>query len=356
MKLLSLTVSIVALIALGCFAKRQYVLRGITCETLRPATAAAKEDPLKFLAIFEHNLPLLCKLNDKFVAAQAQSISAKMPEIRKLFETAFTGCEGMKIDFILQMHLSDRGDADMKIQMKGEKKFTDVEAYRQHVIASTKASQESILRLLSLNSYSMLSLEGLALDGSDDSTVAREFYSRVGLQRSDSDICRLCIDKDGRIVPFDKVRATLELGIQNLKQKNDPEVALILRDAKGYHGDYFGGEDLNLHLFHIHYQQLMDQNSDVRFVVKEGEDLKDLGCWLAMKIRSQYVVAKTIRDMREHNLKSAVIVFGMGHVLDFRELASTLRLDSRIWNTTTVSTTDTRMIMDSMEKPILDVR
>ncbi len=304
------------------WALRSKVASDVPSEKVKIA-AKLERDPFHTLGILEQLIPVFIEMNDPVLTRHAQNVQAKLPELKKLFASSFSGCRGMKIDFILQMHESNPDlEAAVPAELASKR---DPKELARNKKKWTSQSQREVVGLIVKNKYEATVLEGNVTDGAGIAALAEDYY--LSLMDPEKSELRESYEKQG--VNFTSFKTARAIIIDSLRRTSPAcsDNACKNREIEGYYGDYLAGEDRDL-------LKLTIQLIKVVFVagLTDSKNVEIAVTYLSM-IRSEYAVAKAIAFMRKQGIKNSVVVFGGHHADDFRQIASEIGLDSTIWDT-----------------------
>lgn len=273
------------------FASAYIYFNHIPCETVVPHVSTvsfdADLDQLKAaMTVIRDRIPQLSKL--------ATDTIAECDSMRALFKRTLVPSPDLSIDFILRTH---------------------EDPLRQHVHEDYPRSFKLTRKVIIRGNYDAVSMEGSVFDGFSIEAREKEVYARA--MYADLPPNLAAIIKPRQPKPVDQIRADL---YDFVAGQSDAEHDDFLKLE--YEGVPFkAGEDIVL-------TTLMGDLVSGQLTVKgPAEGKLEM---IVQRLRSAYVIARTIDTLRASNGHRGAIAFGYLHVKQFRDIASKLGLKARV--------------------------
>lgn len=236
-------------------------------------------------------------------AVLASDVIKECESMKVLFRESFTSPKG-SIDFILMVHSDPLNRVDPKVSK--EQGF-DIDH-----------SRELVFRTILKNKYDLVAVEGSCLDGFSLEAKKREVFKRLRYHQREP-LARSLIARGVNIDSYDSVQRYIT-PLVKLKITNDWS-----EFEKKTTSSFVAGESAP-------FTSLLG-----KFLSGEiYAERTDLIIESLQRLRSAYVLAKTIHDLKRTSSERAAIVFGFLHKDDFIKMASVLNLEARICDATGV--------------------
>lgn len=302
MKPVRIVIFVVIFVALGLVW--QYMSNrevGVTVETIQPVVKTLNWDS---------------DLNQ--LIADARGIETQFPSQAILTQDVVRECERMKtlfseflkppvpgsIDIILQVHRPSSGEAPPP----------GVDPAR---------SKELMFGILVTNKYDLVTVEGSGFNGYSNESASMDILARLKYEPTSplyTAMVQQGIDPTSyfRALPFvTKMMGGVEAGggDYGLKEWRELEAKTSTR--------FRAGESVPLSVF-IGRLMMREINTPQRDILIEH----------VQTVRNDYVVAQTIKDMRERNVQRGAIIFGFMHEEGLKNLVSSLGINGKVYNAT----------------------
>jgi hypothetical protein len=274
---------------------------GVTVETIQPAVKTLNWDS---------------DLNQ--LIADARGIEAQFPGQTILTQDVVRECERMKTLFLEFLKPPVPGSIDIILQVhrlsSGEAPPPGVDPAR---------SQELMSGILVTNKYDLVTVEGSGFDGYSNISASMDILARL------------------------KYEPTSPLYTAMVQQGIDPTsyfraLPFVTRMIDGM---VAGGGDSGLKAW-----RELEAKTSTRFLAGESVPLSAYVGRLIMReintpqrdiliehvqtVRNDYVMAQTIKDMRERNAQRGAMIFGFMHEEGLKNLVSSLGINGKVYNAT----------------------
>lgn len=248
--------------------------------------------------------------DDPAIGDVAREIIERQADYRAFLEKNLIKLPGARIDLAGQAHANDFGGPMFDRQI--------VE------------SQRKIKEFLDSHSFDCVGDEGMSAARFDNASLDREFYEMFSRKRRSKE--KAFMEQKGvDFTSFETFVASPLIKSQGSSSsserfKNDAVALYSLERPDAV----FGVEDILL--LELHHTILSELARAGRAADPRIQRMAESLAPLASRIRLEFAYAKMVERMRRQNGKRGVIVFGYGHIDQFRELIQGLGGKARIYD------------------------
>ncbi|HEU5114446.1 MAG TPA: hypothetical protein VFT82_01620 [Candidatus Paceibacterota bacterium] len=247
-------------------------------------------------------------VSDPHLGEVSSDILAKADDYRKFFRENLRPVRGIRIDVITQDHFNDF-DAD-------------------HVSPQIVESQERISTHLDAMGYDLVLGEGFKAREINDDTLLLDFYELLSRKRAVQD--RREMERRGvDLSSYESFAKSPFIKAMQAQPSIRNEYDAVYQYSRTHPENTYGAEDA---LFIELHHTVLEDTWGPRVLDGRIEYLVNTVAPLASKIRAEFAVAKAVEVLRARKQRSAIIVYGFGHLDQFRAMAKSLGYECTIYN------------------------
>ncbi|MDO8590695.1 MAG: hypothetical protein Q7R65_01815 [bacterium] len=258
--------------------------------------------------------PVKFDANLNYLVSQLKSLGSQLPKHADFASNVIHECESMRslftesfqspvqgsIDFILQVHPNYVGGLNSP-------------GY------DPERSRGLVSKIILENKYDIVTFEGSGFNGFSVESRLKEVLARLKYQ-PESPLYQGLVQKGIDPSSYEQARPHL-LELLASRKISGPWDELEKKTATSF----MAGESVPLTILMAKIMSGEIGHSDSKSLIENVQ-----------RLRSEYALAKTIKDLKAKSAKHAAIVFGFLHEKDFKNLASALGINAKVYNATGV--------------------